>query len=195
MKGRTVLALVKQHPQQLPAGYPAHLEELVTLVTGELLWVRPLVPGDAAALAAEFASADEETLYMRFFSPFFQLTPDRLRYLTDIDYHHHVALAAMVADGDHSQGVAIARFAARSDSDVEVAVVVKPEYRRRGIARMLFERLATIATDEGYRTMSANYLEENHGAAALLASCGFRGPILEDGMVVVQRQLVDESRR
>ncbi len=181
---------VKQHPDQFPTGYPAHLEEEIELPNGEKLWVRPLVPEDAAALAAEFAAADDDTVYMRFFNPHFRLTADRLRYLTEVDYHHHLALAAMIADGDVSRGVAIARYAERTADDVEGAIVVKPGYRRQGIARMLLDKLAAIAAAEGYRTMSASYLETNEGAASLLASCGFREPTIEDGIASTVRDLI-----
>ena len=127
--------LVKQHPDALPVGYPAHLEEEIELPDGETLWVRPIVPADAPALAAEFAVADDDTVYMRFFNPHFQLTSNRLRYLTEVDYHHHLALAAMIARGDESEGVAIARYVERTADDVEGAIVVKPEFRRQGVAR------------------------------------------------------------
>lgn len=171
--------LVKQHPVATPVGYPTHLEEEVTLPDGSTLWIRPIVPADAAALAAEFAAADDDTVYMRFFNPHFKLTADRLRYLTEVDYRHHLALTAMIAKGDRSEGVAIARYVERTADDVEGAIVVKPAYRRQGVAALLLNRLVRIAADQGYRTMSASYLVENRGAAALLASCGFEPPIIE----------------
>ncbi|NND04003.1 MAG: GNAT family N-acetyltransferase [Acidimicrobiia bacterium] len=183
--------LVKRHPDQLPTGYPVHLEEEVMLPNGELLWVRPLVPEDAAALAAEFAAVDDDTVYMRFFNPHFRLTADRLRYLTEVDYHHHLALAAMIRRGNVYEGVAIARYVERTADDVEGAIVVKPDYRRLGIAGLLLERLADIAAGEGYRTMSASYLESNAGAASLLAACGFGEPTIETGVAHSVRQLMD----
>ena len=182
--------IVKQHPDQFPVGYPAHLEEEIELPNGQRLWVRPLVPGDASALAAEFAGVDDDTVYMRFFNPHFRLTADRLRYLTEVDYHHHLALAAMTADGDASEGVAIARFVERTADDVEGAIVVKPAYRRQGVARLLLDRLAAIAAAEGYRTMSASYLASNDGAASLLASCGFGPAIVEGDIASTVRDLI-----
>ena len=182
--------LVKQHPDHLPTGYPAHLEEEIELPDGSLLWVRPLVPEDAAALAAEFAAVDDDTVYMRFFNPHFRLTADRLRYLTEVDYHHHLALAAMTRGPNGFEGVAIARFVERTGDDVEGAIVVKPEFRRLGVARLLLDRLAAIAAAEGYRTMSASYLETNEGAASLLASCGFEEATIESGVAHTVRQLI-----
>lgn len=187
------MPLIKQYPTGPPAGYPVDLEEEIRLASGEILWIRPVVPADAAILAAEFAAADEETLYARFFSRSFDLTEDRLRYLTELDYTTHLALAVMTVDGDESDGVAIGRYAARTPTDVEAAIVVKPEYRRFGIARILVERLAAAAFAAGRSTMSASYLTDNAAAARLLDRTGFSGGTLEGGAVAeVSRRLSDD---
>lgn len=178
------MAHVEQHPDQLPPDYPADLEEVV-VVGDTRLWVRPVVPSDAPALAAEFAAADDDTVYMRFFNPYFRLTADRLRYFTEIDYHNHVALAVMLPeDGRAAEGVAIGRYVARSAIDVEGAIVVKPRYRRLGVASLLLDRLVRIAAANGFTSMSASYLVDNHAAAALLARFGFR--VVEAGDDVVE---------
>ena len=178
------MPFVKQNPESPPAAYPAHLEQELWLPSGEVLWMRPVVPADAAVLAAEFAAADDDTLYSRFFTPTFNLTEDRLRYLTELDYTTHLALAVMTIGGDQSEGVAIGRYAARTADDVEGAIVVKPEYRRLGVARILVEHLTTEAGRTGHRTMSASYLAENVAAARLLDSLSFSGGVLQDGVVV-----------
>lgn len=175
---------LNQYPDSPPVGYSACLEQEIHLPHGHLLWVRPIVPGDAEILAAEFSAADDATLYARFFTRSFDLTKDRLRYLTEIDYATHLALAVMTLGGAEPDGVAIGRYAARTATDVEAAVVVKPRYRRLGIAGILVELLATAATTAGYSTMSASYLAENTAADRLLDRIGFSGGRLEDGVVV-----------
>ena len=179
-----MVPFVKQYPDSPPAGYPVELEQKLLLPTGEVLWMRPVVPADAAILAAEFAAADDDTLYSRFFTPSFVLTQDRLRYLTELDYTTHLALAVMAVGGDESEGIAIGRYAARTSTDVEAAIVVKPDFRCLGIAGLLVEHLTTAAARHGYSTMSASHLAGNVAAARLLASLGFRGGVLQDGVVV-----------
>ena len=184
------MPLIQQYPSAPPAGYPANLEGKIRLSSGEILWVRPVVPADAAVLAAEFAAADDATLYARFFSRSFDLTKDRLRYLTELDYTTHLALAVMTVGGDESDGVAVGRYAAQTSTDVEAAIVVKPEYRRLGIAAILLERLAMAARAAGHKTMSASYLADNAAAARLLDRTGFSGGTLVGGTVVeVSRRL------
>jgi GNAT superfamily N-acetyltransferase len=188
MKEATV-PFVRQYAESLPAAYPADLEEEILLPSGEALWIRPVVPGDAPILASEFSAADDDTLHARFFTASFDLTHERLRYLTELDYTTHLALAVMTAAGDRSEGVAIGRYAARTATDVEGAIVVKRRFRCRGIAGVLMDRLASAADRAGYITMSASYLADNAAAAGLLAGLGFTGGALHDGVVV------DASRR
>lgn len=144
-------------------------------------------------LAAEFAAADADTLHMRFFNPTFALTGERLRYFTELDYESHVALTLMTEAGEGSEGMAIARYVARSETEVECAVVVKPEFRQRGIAGILLRRLAEIATAAGYDTMAASYLEENDAAGRLLESCGFLPVVTQGGIVEMSRRLGSDS--
>lgn len=183
------MSRMNQYPDSPPVGYPAWLEQEIRLPHGQLLWVRPIVPGDAEILAEEFSAADDATLYARFFTRSFDLTKERLRYLTEIDYTTHLALAVMRIGGEEPDGVAIGRYAARTATDVEAAVVVKPRYRRLGIARILVELLAAAAATAGYSTMSASYLADNAGADRLLERMGFSGGSMENGVVV------DASRR
>ena len=187
---------VRQYPDSPPSNYPAELEQELRLPSGAVLWIRPIVPADAEILAAEFAAADDDTRYFRFFTPSFDLTQDRLRYLTELDYKSHLALAVTTIRGSESTGVAIGRYAARSDTDVEGAIVVKPEYRRIGIAHILVEQLVAAAASAGYDTMSASYLADNAAAGRLLNSMGFHGGVLEDGIVAdATRRLTGDPAR
>ena len=102
----------------------------------------------------------------------------------------------MTAEEPDADGIAIGRFAARSETDVECAIVVKARYRRLGIAKLLLDRLAAAAAARGYKTMSATYLSENQGAQGLLASCGFVAVADEgDGVVDVSLDLVADAAR
>lgn len=167
-------------PADAPAHYPFQFERIVTLGDGSPARVRPIVPEDASLLGAEIEAADEETLYLRFFTPVVRFDEARLRYLTELDYDRRFALAAFTIDGD---GMAIARYeGAAAAGEAEVAVTVKPEYRRLGIATSLFGLLEEAAAAHGIRRLYANYLAANDAAEALLAKCGY-GDVQFDGSI------------
>ena len=180
-------------PPDVPDGYPRTFERRLTLADGVEVLVRPVVPADAALLADEVAHADAETLYLRFFTPSIRLGPDRLRRLTDLDYRHRFAVAAFAEDGE---GIGIARYEGDAAStEAEIAVTVKPGWRHRGVASRLLELLDEAGRDNGIEGFFAYYLEENDGAAALLAGSGFGRPVFEDGVVKVTKRLACPSER
>ncbi len=176
-------------PRDAPAGYPFDFERTITVGDGSLARVRPIVPQDAGLLGAEIEAADEETLYLRFFTPVVRFDESRLRYLTELDYGRRFALAAFTLDG---AGMAIARYeGASSVGEAEIAVTVKPEYRRKGIATALFDLLEEAAVHHGIRRFYANYLAANEAAEALMAKCGYGDVTYDGGIATVVKDLAD----
>ncbi len=176
-------------PTDLPPGYPSEYERTLTLRNGVVAIVRPIVPADVDDLAEAIAVADEETLYMRFFTPVVRLDQSRLRYLVEVDYHERFAIAALTPTGE---GMAIARYegAYGEPHEAEVAVTVTPEYRRLGLASALFDILEEAGTANGFTRFLANYLAENQAAEALMASCGYGDVTYEAGVATVAKSII-----
>jgi len=65
-----------------------------TLDLNELL-IRPIRADDTHALKRGFARMSERSRYRRFLSPHWQLMPDELRYLTEVDHRDLEALVAI----------------------------------------------------------------------------------------------------
>ena len=169
----------------LPHGYPFDYERQVALHDGRIVHIRPVVPGDAVLLAREVREADADTLYHRFFNPAVRLDSKRLRYLTELDYEKRFALAAF-ADGE---GVAIARFEPAAGGVAEVAVVVKPEWRRLGLATEMFALLEEAALERGIVAFEALYLPDNHAIERVLEKRGFGGATVDSGVARVTKKL------
>lgn len=172
--------------ENLPAGYPRDYERRLVLPDGRTVFVRPVVPGDAALLAAEVAEADTETLYQRFFNPSVRLDEERIRMLTEVDYLDRFALAAFDGDGE---GVAIARYETCGPRRAEIAVVVKRQWRRCGIATTLIGMLEAAARTHGIAELEAFYLAENHAIERVLVKCGFGRPSIEAGIAQVTKDI------
>ena len=172
-------------PSSTPPGYPRHFEERVTLSDGRPVFIRPIVPSDAAELEFELEHADPETLYNRFFRSSIRVDPEMLAHLTVLDYDRRFALAAFA-----ESGVAIARYEARSGSkEAEMAAAVKPLWRRVGLATLLLDRLQLAARQRGITVLRASFLAENEAARALIAGAGFDSPVYEMGVGSVRSDL------
>lgn len=169
-----------------PHGYPTELESSIILADGRQLSVRPIVPEDAPHLRAEFDSADDETLRLRFLTPNPQLDEHSLNRLVTVDYRWRLALTAW----DGAEPVAIARYEGKADSaSAEVAFVVKPSYRRLGVARGLLALLEKAAVAAGISEFTATFLASNPGATGVLTRSGFAVPTIHDGIGETAKRL------
>ncbi|MFG1949249.1 GNAT family N-acetyltransferase [Nonomuraea sp. NPDC048826] len=139
----------------------------MTLRDGRTVVLRPIVPGDAPALAEAIREADPATLRRRFLGAPPPVTDRLLRHLTSVDYARRLALVGL--DPDSGRGIAIARYEPVDEQTAEVAVAVDPAWRREGLATAMVKLLARAALERGYRTFTATYLADNRPVEALVS--------------------------
>jgi RimJ/RimL family protein N-acetyltransferase len=148
----------------LPAGVPAAGHAARWAQRDQ---IRPILPGDAPALAEAIQSADADTIRRRFLGGHPQVTPELLDYLTTVDYTSRFALVAV--EPASQRGVAIARYEpAGQDRTAEVAIAVTPGWRDAGLATELLRMLAQAASERGIHTFTGTYLADNHPVTALI---------------------------
>lgn len=163
-----------------PSGYPREYEVSVELRDGSSIRIRPILPGDAPALAEAIEQADFATIRRRFLGGRPKVTAKLLRWLTVLDYRRRFALVAF--DPRDERGIAVARYASLDDGVAEVAVAVDRAWRRRGVATVLLELLAQAAVERGIHTFTAYYLADNTAVTHLLElSAGPRRQCVEEG--------------
>ncbi len=131
---------------------------------------RPIRPNDAPALQVAFQQLSQNTRYLRFHSGMARLPDSLLRYLTEVDGIHHVALVAF----ERKVGVAVGRFVRDRalPTTAEVAITVADEAQGRGVGRRVLVELAEEARSRGIETFTASVLSANTRARKLLAGLG-----------------------
>ena len=154
--------------QVLPPGYPRGYELTVRLCDGRRVQVRPILASDAPELAEAIRTADARTLRARFLGGPPPLTDAVLGALTRLDYAGRFALVAR----SRGRGVAIARYAGlppSADGSVaaDLAVAVRPEWRRVGLATALVELLARRAQECDITEFTALFMAENRPVTKL----------------------------
>ncbi len=163
-----------------PEGYPAEYELILELRDGGRIQVRPILPEDAPALKEAIEQADPDTVRRRFLGARPRVTPKLLAWLTELDYQRRFALVAI--DPQEGRGIAVARYVCEEEGVAEVALVVDPAWRRRGVATLLAELLAQAAVERGIHTFTAYYMAENSAVTHLLKlSTGRRRQSIKDG--------------
>lgn len=130
--------------------------------------VRPIEPGDAAALRRFHDRLSRTTVYRRYHAPHPELSDAELRFLTRADGRHHVAWVACGEDGEIA-GVCRA-IANDCSPQGEVAVVVADDEQHHGVGHALLERVLADAAGAGMRAVDAVILADNRPAQALLHS-------------------------
>jgi len=141
----------------------------VHLRSGRKVAFRPIRADDIGRLEAAHGRLSPATRYQRFLAAKPRLTADELRYLTDVDQRHHVALIATPAE-DHELIIAVGRFV-RDQEDpaaAEFAIVVGDPYQGEGLATELLRRLADAALERGVARFTATALADNEPVHRLL---------------------------
>lgn len=147
----------------------------VSLCDGTVVHLRPVVPGDKAALQDGMERLSPSSRYFRFFSPVQRLSDDQLRAFTELDYHDHFALAAMGDDPLHP-GLGVARFIRMADRPevAEFAVAVVDDWHRRGLGSLLLGALVLAAAANGVTTVEGEVLRHNRAMLGLAHRYGGR---------------------
>ena len=139
-----------------------------SLPDGTEVLFRHIRPDDKGRLLAAVERLSPESSYKRFLSPKPSLNSSELRYLTEIDGHDHVAIAAVLAD-EPDTIVGVARYVRLRDlpDTAEAAIVVGDAHQGMGLGRELGRRLADEARDSGISRFTATLLGDNVAAHRL----------------------------
>ena len=153
-------------------GRAADAQQEVVLRDGLRVVVRPLDAGDEAAIVSWFAGLGAETRYARFLAPLERLDRRTRSELARVDHFDHEAIAAVAPDGTTVGIARYIRIARRRSAEVAVAVAVADDWRGRGIASMLLDRVAARARAAGVEQLTAICLATNYTVIRLLSRLG-----------------------
>ena len=147
----------------------------VRLKDGTRLTLRHIRPDDKLRLAQALGRLSDETRRRRFLTAKPRLSAAELRYLTEVDGHHHKAIVAVTpaASGDADADeriVGVGRYVRdRADpTTAEFAVVVADEYQGRGLGSLLAADLAQRAVGRGVRHFTATTFTDNVAVQRLI---------------------------
>ena len=138
--------------------------EEVTLRDGTEVQLRPVRPDDAPRLRALFHRLSPESIYLRFLDARKDLTLDQARDFATVDYHHSMAIVAVVGEGDETSIIGVARYGedpSRPEAGADTAVVVEDSFQGRGLGTILLLRLVAYARDRGIKSLRASVHTSN----------------------------------
>lgn len=140
--------------------------------TGFCFHVRPVNPGDEAALREFFAQVTADDLRFRFLSSVKVVSHGQLASMIDVDHRQKENFLAFDIDGKTI--IATAMLACDPALTVgEVAISIRPDFKGRGVSWELLEHVAHFAESLGVTTLQSIESNANHAAIELEREMGF----------------------
>jgi acetyltransferase len=161
--------------------------QVVRLVDGSEVVVRPIEPDDASLLQAFVRRLSVRSRRMRFFAAITELSPAQLERFVNVDPAQGWALVATVPGREGVTIVAEARYALGHDvGNAEFAVAVTDDFQARGLGRQLLQRLLSTAWRRGVQRLFGEIRSDNRAMIALARRVGFRlrGSVEDEDIVI-----------
>jgi RimJ/RimL family protein N-acetyltransferase len=178
------------HHRRLAHSEAAKFEAIETLRDGRRFKIRALRPDDRSGLLAAVGRSSPLSLYRRFFSPKRRFTEEEIERFVNVDFVNHVALVAVLEEGDPNIIIGGCRYIVVEPGRAEVAFVVVDHYQGQGIGAALMRHLAGIARDAGLKELTAEVLADNISMLKVFEKSGLRfSTSREAGIVHVSLQL------
>lgn len=170
--------------------YPMELEETAEL-GGRTLRLRPIRPEDFAQQKRFLSRCSAEDLHARFLATFRELPDADIARLTQIDYDREMAFIAEEPSGSHdAETLGVARVATDSDNiEAEFAILVRSDFKRHGLGRLLLGKLIRYCRDRGTVRMASSVLSGNASMLCLGAEFGFTTQFAERGIMEMSLDL------
>jgi RimJ/RimL family protein N-acetyltransferase len=158
---------------------------------GRQVEIRALRPDDRRGLLSAVGRTSNHTFYRRFFVQRRSFSEDEIAYFLNIDFASHVALVAILMEGDHATVVGGARYIVIKPGTAELAFAVIDEYQGLGIGGLLMRHLTSIAGAGTIKELIADVLPENASMMKVFEKSGLKmRSTREDGVVHVTLDLI-----
>lgn len=171
---RTHSAMETQPPSpQLPTG-PEHPRWSETLPDQSHVVIRPITRRDKEAERQFIEQLSPDSRRFRFLGQVSHPSDGLLEQLTDLDWQHEIAFAAVIQEGACERIVGVSRYSSDQDGlNCECAVTVADRWQRKGLGTLLMKHLIEVARAKGMRRMTAVVSAENLQMKDLARQLGF----------------------
>jgi GNAT superfamily N-acetyltransferase len=147
--------------------------ETETLRNGLSVCFRASRPDDIERLITAFKELEPDSIYMRFFAPKKEISPDEIRRLQEVDFIDRVILLCTTQQDGKEIVIAFGNYACDGEGSAEVAFIVEEDFHRLGIAGRMMAHLGKIAIAAGIKSFIAEVLPRNDAMLNVFRRCGW----------------------
>ena len=152
--------------------YPKEWERSTCLRDGTALFIRPVRPEDEPLYPPFLRKITPDDMRLRFFAPIREFSHQSIARFTQIDYARAMAFVAIEKVSGEMLGVGRIHMLSHSDT-AEYAVLVRSDYKGRGLGWLLMQTLIEFARAEGIAAIYGEVLAENSTMLQMCSELGF----------------------
>lgn len=161
--------------------YPIHLEETI-VIDGEQVTVRPAKPVDERRIQEHFYNLDKDDVIARFFHEKTSFVKEEVEGVSQIDYVKDLTVVAVVGEFGFGRVVAIGEYLIDPATNLaEIAFSISKEYQKKGLGKILLDKLASAARDNDISGFIAYTSPTNRGMTKLFNHLPYKVNTFFDG--------------
>jgi len=163
--------------------------DIVTLVDGARILLRPMIKEDHNLLSELFSSINSEDL--RYFRHNVKDPTILKKWSTDLDYRQVIPLLALA--NDHVVGNASLHFGEGPRRHIgEIRLFLRRDFRKRGLGIKMLKVIVDIARRQGLHILTAEVIAENVKVIKAFENLGFNQNVaLEDFFMFPDGECID----
>ncbi|MEE8540500.1 MAG: GNAT family N-acetyltransferase [Desulfobacterales bacterium] len=164
--------------------YPFKIEE-TREIDGEVVTIRPVKPVDQRRIQEHFYNLDKKDVISRFFHDKSSFVRDEMEELSQIDYIKNLTLVAVVGEFGFGRVVAVGEYLLDAEeNNAEIAFSVNRDFQGKGIGKILIEKLAEAARENGISGMHAYTSSRNKPMVKLFKMLPYKIQTSIDGGIL-----------
>ena len=161
--------------------YPIHLEESVE-IDGEAVTIRPVKPVDERRIQEHFYSLDKDDVVARFFHEKTSFVHDDVKGVSLIDYIKDLTIVAVVGEFGFGRVIGIGEcLVDPATNEAEMAFSISKPYQKKGLGKLLLDKLAFAARNNGTSGLIVYTSAQNRGMIKLFKSLPYKVDSFFDG--------------
>jgi GNAT superfamily N-acetyltransferase len=161
--------------------YPIHLEESIE-IDGEQVTIRPAKPVDERRIQEHFYNLDQDDVVARFFHDKTSFVHDEVEGVSLIDYIKDLTIVAVVGEFGFGTVIGIGEYLLDpATHEAEIAFSISKPYQRKGLGKVLLNKLAFAARENGISGLFAYTSPQNRGMIKLFKMLPYKVDSFFDG--------------
>ena len=164
--------------------YPIHLEETMA-IDGEQITIRPAKPVDERRIQEHFYNLEKDDVVARFFHDKNSFVHDEVKGVSLIDYIKDLTIVAVVGEFGFGQVVGVGEYLLDpATHEAEVAFSISKSYQKKGLGKILLNKLAFAARENGISGLMAYTSPHNRGMIKLFKTLPYKVDSFFDGEIL-----------